>query len=190
MPIDIRQTAINLWAVWVLTFVFGFFILQMFKKILNKFLDTFTGKLDEIIIKLDKVWCKIWKTLLSKEETIEIFTLILSEHICKKLEFLRWILVENSIHKRRPQIEKNIRSKIVEITQEEASKLSKYNSPAWDLGDMLMTVDFNKFCKDINEIFFSEDEIDNKVSDLKRMMWWYVNDLITKINWEIKSREF
>lgn len=179
MSIEVWQSALNLWYVWISNLIFMLFILKAYKK-----------QQDNNIVQFQKIASMTWRALLNSDETIEIFIFMFNDFIVKKLKFLKEILIKDTIKEREPQIKKNIYSKLVEIINEQSNRLKKYNSPAWDLWDILLTIDFKKFCEDINEIFFWKDTIDNKIHDLERMMLWYLNDLTTKINWEIKSRDF
>ena len=74
------------------------------------------------------------------------------------------------------------------ITQEESVKLSSFNTPAGDLGKILMSIDFDKFMGEIYVAFFNENaDIRQKSLDMKSIMNSYVNNLNKHIQDEIKK---
>jgi hypothetical protein len=72
----------------------------------------------------------VGKTLLTSEQTILVFNWCLNEHFTKKIRYAKDILKENDIYKREAQIKKNLVVEFKRISEEEAMKLSQFNTPA------------------------------------------------------------
>ncbi len=150
-------------------------------------LNRASKSLDEIKDLLRIISVNVGKTFLSSEQTIDVFRWCLHEHIQKKLEFAGALLVKNDIKNRREQIKAQLQSEFYRITQEEATRLSSFNTPAWDLGKMLMSINFEHFMEEIYTVFFSEGEIRAKILDMKAIMNSYVNELIKEIKDRISA---
>jgi hypothetical protein len=79
----------------------------------------------------------MWKTLLTKQQTIDIFRLTLNEHINRKISFIKDVLIKNNLKNRSSQIKDNIEITFKAITWEEAEKLWQFNTPAWNIWEIL-----------------------------------------------------
>jgi len=136
---------------------------------------------------LERMSHSIGKTLLSGEQAIVFFNLVLNEHINKKLAFVRGVLTENHIDSRPQQIKDNLRSKFIEITSKEAGILKGFNSVAGDMGKILLSFDIDLVLEATYKIVFSSDSIDNKINDLRMYMNNCVSDLIRTIEEKIEE---
>lgn len=144
---------------------------------------------DEIKSLLKVIANNVWKELLSEENSIMIFKLVLHEHIDRKIDYIKDILTVNNIDKRKDSIIANIKTEFTRITQEECEKLSRFNCPAWDMWDILLTsVDFEELYTKIFSIFFWAWDIDRKCTDIKKVLESEVNNLVSIIC--KKSRRF
>ena len=148
-----------------------------------------TKELDRLEKKIDQVNKKTGQTVMKSDETIELFKWCMSDHIDQKVKYAREILEINKINERKEMIKKNLLTKFKSITQDEAGRLSRYNTPAGDIGKILNdSVDWKKFMEEIYDIFFREDmDVNMKCSYMRSIMRSYVNDLIGII--EKKMRE-
>jgi len=153
-------------------------------------INKWSKKLDEIKHILTIIAVNVWKTLLNSEQTILIFKWCLSEHIFMKLKYAKQILIENDIQNRKEQIKLNLLNEFKKITEEEATKLSQFNTPAWDLWKILLKTDFNKFMSEVYDIFFSNSSIDKKCNDMNYLMFWYVNTMVSEIKDKIYNNTF
>jgi len=193
METELTTQFINLGAIGA-----GFFLLlrnqikqnSVFLENQNRQVNFFIDKMDEIAQSVKQIATNVGKTVLDKDQTITIFTTILSEHIEKKLCYIREVLINNHLKQRHDQIVKNIGSKIKSITQEEANKLSQFNTPAGDLGNILLNnVNYDTFTQEVCDIVFCENGNDLKLKDLKELMNGYVTELVKIIQEKIKENQ-
>jgi len=175
-----------LWALafWVILIMYFYNINSFIKtqtdqlEILTK---SFTESIDAIITKIDKISSWIWKTKLNKPQRTTVFKCVLHEHIDRKIDFAVELLERNHIKERQKQVKDLLKNEFFRITMEEADKLSSFDTEVWDMGKILMWIDFDEFMWKVYEIFFSEQDIIAKEKDLRSMMEWYVNNLIVAI---------
>jgi len=142
------------------------------------------NSLDDIKALLRVISLNVGKTFLSSEQTLDMFRWCLAEHIQQKLKFAEDLLIKNDIKRRKEEIKAQLQSEFYRITQEEATKLSTFNTPAGDLGQVLLSIDFEEFMDEIYVSFFSDNERNSKIADMRAIMNNYVNDLTR----QIKSR--
>jgi len=158
------------------------------------FIWKMTQKLEEITFTLKTISKNVWKELLSPQNTVMIFKLMLFEHCNRKIEYAKNVLIENHIDEtyRQIQIKRELKNEFVRITTEEANKLSSFNTPAGDLGQILMNnIDFDKFMNDIYVVFFDKNiDIEKKCKDMMAVMNGYINDLIKIIENKIRNNLF
>lgn len=171
MTFDVRQPFINLWAVWVLAAIL---VRQSIKQ--NNF---FVIEMKKIAWDVKRIADNIDKTSIDGHKALIIFNSVMGQHITEKLRYLQEILIRNNIKERRPQIEKNIKTEVLQITQKELGRLSNFVLHNWySLDTPLAQVDLQFFLKDLYEIFFAEEkDVIKKIQDIRQMMEWYVNDL-------------
>lgn len=137
-----------------------------------------------IAAKLEQMIWLLWKNYFNKEDALAYFKLILREHISRKLEIIWDILEKNSIDKRMTEIKARIKTEFDTITQDWVHRLSKINSPVWDMWAVLAAVDFDRFYCEVYDILFKKVEWERyhvlrmKIKDLRFLMEWYVNSLV------------
>ena len=147
--------------------------------------------LEKLIGSIDKLSYNVGKTLLDSSQTLIVFKSVMHEHIERKLSYVHSVLENNNIKNRRKQIEKNLHNKFMDITRSEAAKLATFNTPAGDLGRILLDeVNYNKFMSEVYEIFFSQSKDYIKESDLKSLMLGYVTNLVEVIENKIRDNSF
>jgi len=136
-----------------------------------------------------------WKTTLSQEQTLVIFRAVLDKHIRAKILFLKNKLEINWIQTRKDSLKLQIKAEFEKITQQEASILSWFATPAWNIWEVLLwvmksTKDWNKFLEDVYEVFFSKEYskdldktavINQKLDDISAIMSEIVNWLVKQI---------
>ncbi len=150
MKIDIRQQISDNWLAVVLVVVLIFFLLKQNKLLINQMTKNIGRK---------------W---LNPEETIEIYDLYIDHHITEKIKYVKKILDRNSIQKRKVEIQKNIISQFDTLTNDLCNKLSKFNTPAWDLGKIIKdNLEADAFYDGIFKIVFSDSTNENKLNDLR-----------------------
>ena len=155
-------------------------------------MNLFMESMKETAKELKNIANNVGRTQLTESQTIDLFKATLNEHIDRKTVYAMELLLINNIHNREAQIKRDLKSKFVQITREEAEKLSAYVTPAGDLGAILCSIDFEEFMAKVYEIFF-KDKTDNdlnitekefaflKTKDLKAMMREYVNSLTEQV---------
>lgn len=139
-----------------------------------------------VLTELKQIKLNTWKSILSKDQTIKTFRAVLNEHIRQKILYVKWELIANDIKIRRKQIELWINQEFSRITQQEASFLSTFNTPAWDVWEVLLWVlqdqkQWQAFMQSIYTIVFSEWDIQSKLKDCSNIMNEIVNNLVAII---------
>lgn len=145
--------------------------------------------MEAIVEEMRKVPLMMGKTHMEKQDAIDYFRTILSNHIQNKLNVVWQILDRNDIYKRRCEIEKKVITEFNWITKRGAEKLSKINSSVGDMGELLLEVDFKKFFNEVFEVLFRKDEIKDKytyirtkINDIRVIMEGYVNALVNNLS--------
>lgn len=184
----------KLWPVVVLFTVLVLFLIKIVNKSFDnnlKIAESIEKNNLKIVESLEKISYNIGRKVLNNSETVLVFKAIMSEHIQRKIEVCNDILVENNIFKRQPEIREIIHNQFWNITEEESAKLSKFNSSAWDLWQILINnLKFDEFIEKVCEKMFTTLEKDKKLKDIRNLMNWYVNKLIKIIQQETKKNWF
>lgn len=158
-------------AISILTLVALVAVIVMFTKRMQSLTDA-------IIILTNQVSAPY----LEPEESLIIFRSIMRDHVWTKLEFIGNTLEHNHIRERENQIKKNIEREFKRITTMEAEKLSKFKTKCGDMGETLLKqIDWKKFLAPVYEIFFSEDEIPKKITDIHGVMNEWVDRIASII---------
>lgn len=179
------------WVAITLVWVFTVFILKQSKAqndavmMQNKI---FAERMEEIARAISLIPQQLWKTHLEKNEALNYFRLVLDRHINLKLGIIWAILDRNDIHRRRTEIERQIKTQFEIITKSWAELLSQINSPCWDMWEALLSVNFDAFFDEVFSVLFRRDEhsdkyiyIRTKIKDIRVIMEGYVNDIINKL---------
>lgn len=139
-----------------------------------------------VLTELKQIKLNTWKSILSKEQTIRTFRAVLNEHIRQKILYVKWELIANDIKNRSKQIKLWINQEFSRITQQEASFLSTFNTPAGDIGEVLLTVlndqeQWQAFIQSVYSVVFWEWDITTKLKDISNIMNEIVNNLVAII---------
>ena len=119
----------------------------------------------------------IKKNGLNSDVSVATLNAYMLEHIDKKAMYLEELLETNHIHERKALIQKKIREKFIEITQEEISKLSQFVSEKGIcLSQPLRDVDLEKFLSEVYAIFFAKEDMKKKLEDFRSLCSGYVNE--------------
>ena len=114
---------------------------------------------------------KVSSPYLDHKQSLVVYRAIMTEQIQRKVNLLRDILVKNSIHERREQIESNIEIEFKHITSVECEKLSNFKTVCGDMGKCVKDeLDWEKLLQSIYKAFFSRDDIDRKLTDVKLLL--------------------
>ena len=126
---------------------------------------------------MDLMARNIKKHWLNSEVSIATLNAYMLEHIDKKAMYLEELLENNHIHERKILIEKKIREKFIEITQEEISKLDQFVSEKGIcLSQPLRDVNLEKFLSEVYAIFFAKEDNIKKIEDFHSLCAGYVNE--------------
>lgn len=150
----------------------------------------FMSEMKNITNSIQKISQNIGNTVLNKAQTTMIFDMTMNAYIDRKIDFLKVILEKNKIKERVDRIKENIKSEFIKITKEEAEKLSSFNTHAGDLGLILLaSINWEQYLCDIYSIFFSEENVDNKLYDIKGVMKKYKNNVRGVIEDNIRKNQ-
>lgn len=137
---------------------------------------------------IEKLSCNVGKTVLSKEQSLNFFKIIMQNHIFQKLKFVEGILDRNDIKYRETQLKSNLYVRFREITQEEITILSSFNTPAGNLGEILeKNIDWVLFMDQCFEIIFTDQGKEAKLNDLRSLMNGYVVKFLEIIEVKIEN---
>ena len=128
------------------------------------------------------------KQLMDKEHSIEMFDIIMDNHINRKCEILREKIEQNHWETRKSIIMKDIETQFRIITQEGCAIMSKWHTPYGDLGIIVDSyIDWNKFMSNIYEILDRQGKTDLdkqlKLRDAKSLM----ESMVTGIKDNLKT---
>lgn len=133
---------------------------------------------------------KISTSFLDADNSIELFRIVMQNHVNNKIDYINDVLTKNDIENRKQQIQENIKSKFDHITQMETDILSKYNSICGDMGQYLLeSVDWDEFYKKVNSIVFSDFEKEQKIEDLKNYMQGAVEELAKGLREKARNKK-
>jgi hypothetical protein len=143
---------------------------------------------ENIAIVLKDISKHIGKSLLSQEETLSVFKDVEKISIHEIIEYCAEVLENNNLIDRREQISKNLKTKLQEIFQKQASKLSMFNTPAGDLG-IIYSHNFNavETLKHLIPIFFSNVAKRTKLNDIKQLLSHYSIEALKEIEDKIHN---
>ncbi len=131
----------------------------------------FTKRLKGLTEALTILTDKVSSPYLDVNRSVELFRIVMENHISKKMKFIKSVLENNSLETRRKQIEHNLENEFRRITTNEAEKLSRYHSVCGDIGKTLeKTIEWGKFLSTIYQIFFSEFTHEQKMTDIEAYM--------------------
>lgn len=157
----------------------------------NKFFQTTITVQNEFLKKsftnvsnvLEKISRYVGRSLLSEEETLIIFKDISEVGQHEIIQFCTETLENNNLISRKEQITKNIKVKLQEIFQHQASKLYLFNSPAGDLGN-IFEENFKAYevLTHLVPIFFSDSNKRAKLNDIKNLLVYYETKALKHID--------
>jgi len=127
----------------------------------------------------------VGQTYLNSDNSVILFRSVMADHIQRKLDVIEQILEYNHIEDRQETIMENIESKFKNITLDEKQKLSKFNTSAGDMGDILVDyLDWSVFLPQVYTIVFRDvgkekkEKIKIKLNDLRTLMDAHANNII------------
>lgn len=130
------------------------------------------------LIEIKKNTCRY----MDKDESIEMFDIIMNNHINEKLKIVREKIEQNHWNTRSSEIMKDIETRFRIITQDGISVMSRWYTPFGDMGKILEDyIDWKRFMEDIKKILSregkSESDIRYKLKDIEALMNRMVNDI-------------
>ena len=143
------------------------------KKFFDGFIDMVNVQNASTTKLLEEIRKAVGKTFIEKSLLKQFFEQVSMNHVNIKGAYVEKILIKNNIKERSEQIKKNIESKFMEITQKEIHLFSQLTTEFGDFGKLFSNwVDtvWEDFMQSVFCIVFSDDEIDQKLNDLKNLM--------------------
>ena len=155
------------------------------QRFFDGFVDLVNTQNASVTMLLDDIRKAVGKESIGLSLLKDIFDQVSFNHVNMKGAYIERILVKNNIKDRKEQIKRNIDSKFREITQKEIALFNQINSKDFgDFGKVFSCwVDkvWSGFIENVYSIVFSDDEINQKLSDLKGLMQGALSDFWDEI---------
>lgn len=127
---------------------------------------------------------KVSAPYLNADEAIELFHIVMENHVAEKMKLVRDILERNDIYNRRAQIEENLTYRFQQITNRECAIMSKYKTACGDMGVFVSkAIKWKALMDKVFTIVFSENDIPQKMIDLES----YLDSEVEKLSRELKE---
>ena len=91
--------------------------------------DTFISELKKISTEVKRMADAIDKTELCLDKATIVFDAVCAEHISKKMDWLRDVLISNDIERRKEQIKANFKTFVYDLTLKDTQKLDEFILP-------------------------------------------------------------
>lgn len=151
---------------------------------------------NSLTISIKELQLSIWLTVLSTNQIVSITKSLMWRQSEPKLNFLKDLLIKNSIQERKEILKKQIRAELERLSMFYITELNEHNSKVGRVWDwVLKNFDMTIFLEELYEIFFRIEQwdteliISRKINDIKSIMLEWQHNLAKELYNQLNHNE-
>lgn len=179
--------AVIVWMLW--------YLLRNHTEQQKKLVDEMAKLRKELQIMTDRLSIAVGKTTLTPSQITTVMRNAIWRQSQPKLDYLKRLLVENSIQERKDRLKENIKTELIRYSNAYVEDLNQYNTKLWLAGDYVKKeFPMDDFVNKLYSIFFEEHPwpdkeliIFRKLTDIESLMRKYQNEFVDDFYEKIKE---